>query len=77
MTDIKLLTLLNDYYNAQRNVILCMHWAMVDFERGREDASWAWLIDWCEAKDEREELWSKFKSDYPRAMMLKEGYADD
>ena len=74
MTDIKLLALLNDYYTAQRNIVTCMIWAMEDFERGREDVSWARLIDWCQAKDEREALWKRFKSDYPRAMMLKEGY---
>lgn len=77
MTDIKLLALLNDYYTAQCNVVLYILWAMEDFERGREDVSWAWLIDWCEAKDEREELWSRFKHNYPRAMMLKEGFDND
>lgn len=74
MTDIKLLALLNDYYTAQRNVVTSMIWAMEDFERRREDVSWARLIDWCEAKDEREELWKRFKHKYSRAMMLKEGY---
>lgn len=53
MTDIKLLALLNDYYNVQRNVVTYMLWAMEDFERGREDVSWVHLFDWCEAKDER------------------------
>ena len=74
MTDIKLLNLLNDYYTAQRNVVNSMYWAMHHFEQGREDASWEWLFDWCEDKDRRAELWSKFKHNYPRAMMLKEGY---
>lgn len=74
MTDIKLLTLLNDYYTAQRNVVLSMIWAMEEFERDREHVSWAYLFEWCEDKDHREELWKRFKSDYPRAMMLKEGY---
>lgn len=74
MTEIKLLTLLNQYYSAQLNVVTSMIWAMEDFDRKREQASWSWLLDWCEAKDEREALWKRFKSDYPRAMMLKEGY---
>lgn len=74
MTDIKLLALLNDYYNAQRNVVTYLLWAMEDFERGREESSWVYLFDWCEAKDDREELWKQFKHHYPRAMMLKEGY---
>jgi hypothetical protein len=74
MTDIKLLNLLNDYYGAQRNVVTCMMWGMERFEQGRMDSSWEYLFEWCEAKDEREELWKRFKSDYPRAMMLKEGY---
>ena len=77
MTDIKLLNLLTVYYSAQRNVVTALMWAMEDFERGREDASWVYLFDWCEAKDDREELWGRFKHHYPRAMMLKEGYADD
>ena len=74
MTDIKLLALLNDYYTAQRNVVTSMLWAMEEFERGREDSSWAYLFEWCENKDRRAELWSKFKHNYGRAVMLKEGY---
>lgn len=77
MTDIKLLALLTAYYSAQRNVVTAMMWAMEDFERGREESSWAYLFDWCEAKDDREELWGRFKHHYPIAMMLKEGFADD
>ena len=74
MTDIKLMALLDDYYTAQRSVVSSMYWAMEYFERGRDGASWAYLFEWCVAKDEREELWKRFKHDYPRAMMLKEGY---
>ena len=77
MTDIKLLNLLNDYYTAQRNVVLSMIWAMEEFERGSMDESWAYLFEWCENKDRRAELWSKFKHHYPRAMMLKEGFCND
>ena len=77
MNEIKLLALLNDYYTAQRNVVTCMLWAMHHFEQGREDESWSWLFDWCEDKERREELWKRFKSDYPRAMMLKEGFGND
>lgn len=74
MTDIKLLALLNDYYIAQKNVVSSMYWAMHHFEQGCEDYSWLWLFHWCEDKDRRAELWKQFKHDYPRAMMLKEGY---
>ena len=74
MTDIKLLHLLNDYYNAQRNVVTYLLWAMEDFERGREHYSWDNLLAWCEAKDARDKLLSKFKHHHPRAVMLKEGY---
>lgn len=74
MTDIKLLALLTVYYSAQRNVVTAMMWAMEDYERGREDASWAYLFDWCENKDRRNELFDKFKSGYARAVMLKEGH---
>lgn len=74
MTDIKLLNLLNDYYGAQRNVALSLICAMEYFERGREQDSFAYLFEWCEDKDRRNELFSKFKNDYARAVMLKEGY---
>ena len=74
MTDIKLLGLLSDYYTAQKNVVYALMWAMEDFERGQDDTSWAYLFEWCENKDSREELWKRFKHQYPRAMMLKEGY---
>ena len=74
MTDTKLLELLIDYYNAQGNVASSMLWAMEDFERGSEESSWLHLFGWCEDKDRRNELFSKFKNDYGRAVMLKEGY---
>jgi hypothetical protein len=74
MTDIKLLILLNDYYTAQRNVVISMYWAMEYFERGREDSSWVYLFEWCENKDRRAALWKRFKHHYPKAMMLKEGH---
>ena len=74
MTDIKLLALLGDYYEEQRTVVYALLWAMEDFERGREDSSWVYLFEWAENKDRRDELFSKFKHNYPRAMMLKEGY---
>ena len=77
MTNIKLLALLRDYYTAQRNVANSMYWAMEYFERGRDDVSWAYLFEWCENKDRRNELFAKFNNNYPRAVMLKEGYDYD
>ena len=77
MTDINLLQLLDAYYISQRNVLFCIKWSMECFEEGSEDASWLWLFKWCEDKDRREALWKQFKHDYPRAMMLKEGFCDD
>lgn len=77
MKDIELLALLNDYYTAQRNVVTAMIWAMEDFGMGREDVSWARLIDWCEAKDEREALWKRIQPHYVDAVMLNEGVAHD
>lgn len=74
MTDIRLLELLNDYYGAQRNVVLSMICAMEHFELGREQDSFAYLFDWCEDKDRRDELFLKFKNNYARAVMLKDGY---
>lgn len=74
MIDIKLLALLNDYYIAQKNVVSSMYWAMHHFEQGREDYSWLWLFHWCEDKDRRDELFLKFKNNYARAVMLKDGY---
>ena len=75
MTDIKLLTLLNEYYDEQQAVVCSMIWAMQDFQRGREDDSWAHLFDWCEHKDRTGKLRNQFEGDYPRAIMLKEGCA--
>lgn len=74
MDDKKLLTLLEDYYYAQRDVVLYLVWAMDDFDKGRDHHSWNNLLAWCEAKDRRNELWGRFKGDYPRALKLKEGY---
>jgi hypothetical protein len=47
------------------------------FERGREIPMWYALFQWCEAKDEREEYWGRFKHHYPDAMALKEGRSFD
>ena len=77
MTDIKLLEMLSDFYGVQKNVTCFMLWAIEDFERGKEDQSYSQLFLWCEAKDDREEIWKKFKSDFPRATMLKEGVGYD
>jgi hypothetical protein len=74
MNDIKLLALLSDYCTAQKNVVNSMYWAMSHFEQGRKGVSWEWLFYWCEDKDRRDELFNKLKNDYPRAMMMKEGY---
>jgi hypothetical protein len=74
MTDIKLLALLNEYYEEQITVVCVLMCAMEDFERGREESSWAHLFMWCEAKDRRDKLFIKFKNNYARAVMLKEGY---
>lgn len=77
MTDIQLLALLNDFYTANRNVVTSMIWAMEDLERGREDYSWKWLLEWCEAKDARAEIWQRLKPHYQDALMLKEGMFHD
>lgn len=74
MNDIRLLKLLSHYYTAQKNVVTYMLCAMESFEDGEMVWMWEALFDWCEAKDRRAELWKQFKHDYPRAMMLKEGY---
>lgn len=74
MNDIRLLELLNDFYDEQKAVVCALIWAMEDFERGRMDTSWAYLFEWCENKDRRDELFFKFKNNYPQAVMLKEGY---
>lgn len=77
MKDIELLDLLNDYYTVQCNVVTSMMWAMEDFERNREQASWSGLLNWCEAKDECEALWKRIQPHYVDAVMLKEGVAHD
>jgi hypothetical protein len=74
MTNIKLLALLNEYYEEQITVVCALMCAMEDFERGREESSWAQLFMWCEDKDRRDKLFIKFKNNYGRAVMLKEGY---
>ena len=74
MTDTKLLVLLNNFYSLQKNVVLLMLWAMEDYNKGNEVASWDYLFNWAEAKEDRADLWKKFKHNYPKAMMLKEGY---
>ena len=74
MTDKKLLDLLFYYYNAQRDVVLAMTFAMEYFEHGLEQESFSYLFEWCENKDRREELFANFNNNYARAVMLKEGH---
>lgn len=77
MTDTKLLALLNDFYTANKNVVLSMLWAIEEFEKGRDDVSLAYLFEWCEAKDARAEIWKRLQNHYPEALMLKEGIFHD
>ena len=74
MNDIRLLELLDTYYTAQRTVVAYMLCAMEAFEDGEMEWMWEALFDWCEAKDRRDELFLKFKNNYARAVMLKDGY---
>ena len=74
MTDIKLLVLLGEYYEEQHAVVYSMMLAMEEFERGRNDESWAYLFEWCENKDRKNKLFNEFKGGYPIAMKLKEGH---
>ena len=77
MTDRQLLALLCDFYRAQIDVAIQMSDAVYMFERGREIPMWYALFQWCEARDEREEYWGRFKHHYPDAMALKEGVSYD
>tara|TARA_R110002126_G_scaffold273647_1_gene418246 strand:+ start:1473 stop:1700 length:228 start_codon:yes stop_codon:yes gene_type:complete len=73
MTDEKLLTLLGDYCHVQLDIVEYMTYARKDFDIGQEQASWKYLFEWADAMERRKELRRKFKGNYIRALMLKEG----
>ncbi len=73
MTDIERLKLLIKYYESQKHVAMYILWAMEDFKRGEDHASWLRLFMWCEEKDKREKLWKQFQDHYFDALMIKEG----
>ena len=50
-----------------------MTYARKDFDIGQEQASWKYLFEWADAMERRKELRRKFKGNYIRALMLKEG----
>ena len=77
MTDKQMLELLVNFYQVQKEVVLYMLDAIDMFERGRDIPMWYALFEWCEAKDEREEYWGRFKHHYPDAIALKEGVSYD
>jgi hypothetical protein len=77
MTDKQLLDRLCDFFSLQQHVVLSMMEAIDMFDQGKEVPSWYCLLRWCEAKDEREEYWGRFKHYYPDAMALKEGVSYD
>jgi len=77
MTDRQLLALLCNFYEVQKHVALYMMDAIYMFDRGHEIPTWYALFQWCEARDEREEYWGRFKHHYPDAMALKEGVIYD
>jgi len=77
MTDRQLLALLCNFYEVQKHVALYMMDAIYMFEKGQETPTWYALFEWCEAKDEREEYWGRFKHHYPDAIALKEGVSYD
>jgi hypothetical protein len=77
MTDRQMLALLFDFYQVQKDVVMSMLNALYMFEHGQAIPTWYALFQWCEARDEREEFWKKFKHHYPDAMALKEGRSFD
>lgn len=74
MTDIKRLECLRAFLAAQRNVATYMLWAMEDLEKGKDQHSYANLFLWCQARDDRAEVWRRLKNEYQTATMLKEGF---
>ncbi len=77
MTDRQMLDELLGMYHANIRVTASMLDAILMFERGVEESCWYCLLRWCEAKDEREEYWGRFKHHYPDAIALKEGVSYD
>lgn len=71
MTNLQMLALLSDLYDAQSRMTLWMYNAI----EGGGDASYVWrcLFMWVEVKDERDELWKKIGDHYFNAVMLREG----
>jgi len=69
----KLMSLL-EYMELNHKVARRRLFAEQAYDAKDEKQSWEWLLFWCEAKDERAEMWKWFKKEYPDASMLKEGY---
>ncbi|CAB4154859.1 hypothetical protein UFOVP652_38 [uncultured Caudovirales phage] len=73
MKDEAVLTMLCEYLLAQIDVITCMAYARKSFRLGQEHASWAYLFEWAEATDAREEAWQALRPEYIKAVQLQEG----
>ena len=73
MNDKQLLDRLCDFFSLQQHIVLSMLDAIDMFERGRDIPMWYALFQWCEARDERDAYWGRFKHHYPDAIALKEG----
>lgn len=44
------------------------------YDIGDDRGSWNYLFLWCEAREERSQMWKWFQDEYPDAVMLKEGF---
>ena len=73
MNDKQLLDRLCDFFSLQQHIVLSMLDAIDMFERGRDINMWCALFQWCDARDERDAYWGRFKHHYPDAIALKEG----
>jgi len=73
-TDQNKLRALLEYMELNHKVARRRLFAEEAYDVKDEKQSWEWLFGWCEAKDERAQMWTWFQDEYPDAIMLKEGY---
>lgn len=76
MTDKEILDQMAKHYILQMRVIEQMRCALWMFEHSgdiEDQLMWDSLFRWCEAKDERDAFWLKFRPYWVRAFHLREG----
>ena len=66
-----------DYYEAELRVAKYMKQAIDAHDVGNENGMYAYLFDWCMAKDSSNKTWKKLEPHFLDALFIKAGHGNN